>query len=160
MCHHCRWDCKNCTIIKAQLASNRYIRWDALLRDDNGSINRVYINKCLCDKSKLNVVSFTNQTDWTLQHRSLKPSLFYADKLYLVQEGKTKLAVSIYNAVSLNASINKSVSFSSKLFVCRAGFSLKLDFPHVNFIMRLVVIPSVILISPLWNMFVNQLLNL
>ena len=54
---YCRWDCGNCTLVKAKIPSNRYIYLCCILsRDDNGSINRIYINeinKHLCFKSKL-----------------------------------------------------------------------------------------------------------
>ena len=65
-----------------------------LPRDSNWSINRVYIdeiNNYLCCKSKLNGINFINHTDWTFQDGSLKPNLFYADKLHLIEEGNTKL---------------------------------------------------------------------
>ena len=104
-----------------------------LPRDDNWSINIVYINeinKYICYKSKLNGVSFINYTDWTLQDGSLKPNLFYANKLHLIEEGNAKLAVSLYNSINPDASINKSVSISSKLFACHTSFNLKQeDFP-------------------------------
>ena len=77
-----------------------------LPRDNNSSINRVYIeeiNDCLSCKSKLNGINFINHTDWTLQDESLKPSLFYANKLHLIEDRNAKLAVSIYNSINPNA---------------------------------------------------------
>ena len=116
-----------------------------LPHDSNWSINRVYIdeiNNYLCCKSKLNGINFINHTDWIFQDGSLKPNLFYADKLHLIEEGNAKLAASIYNSINPNASnINEIVSVSSKVFACDTGFNLKQeDFP---------MLPSVILISPL-----------
>ena len=67
-----------------------------------------------------------NHTDWTFQDGSLKPNLFYANKLHLIEEGKAKLAASIYNSINPNASnINEIVSISSKLFAYDTGFNLK-----------------------------------
>ena len=105
-----------------------------LPRDSNWSINRVYIdeiNNYLCCKSKLNGINFINHTDWTFQDGSLKPNLFYADKLHLIKEGNAKLAASIFNSINPNASnINEIVSVSSKVFACDTGFNLKQeDFP-------------------------------
>ena len=67
----------------------------------------------------------------TFQDGSLKPNLFYANKLNLIEEGNAKLAASIYNSINPNASIiNEIVSVSSKLFACDTGFNLKQeDFP-------------------------------
>ena len=101
---------------------------------NNWSVNRVYIDKInnyLCYKFKLNGINFINHTDWTLQDGSLKPNLFYADKLHLIDEGNAKLAVSIYHSINSNVSkINEIVSVSSKLFACDTGFNLKQeDFP-------------------------------
>ena len=121
---YCTCDCRNRTLIKAQI------------RDSNWSINRVYINEInnyLCYKSKSNGVNFINQTDWTLQDGSLKPNLFYTDKLHIIEEGSVKLAALIYNSINHNTSINKSVSISSKVFACLTGFSLKQeDFPMLR----------------------------
>ena len=105
-----------------------------LPRDSNWSINRVYIdeiNNYLCCKSKLNGINFINHTDWTFQDGSLKPNLFYADKLHLIEEGNAKLAASIYNSINPNASnINEILSVSSKVFACDTDFNLKQeDFP-------------------------------
>ena len=104
-----------------------------LPRGNNCPINRVYINEInnyLFYKSKLNGVNFINHSDWTLQDGSLKPNLFYVEKLHLIKEGNAKLAASICNSINPNASFNKSVSISSKLFPCHAGFNLKQeDFP-------------------------------
>ena len=87
--------------------------------DNNWSVNRVYIDKInnyLCCKPKLNGINFINHTDGALQDGSLKPNLFYADKVHLIEEGNDKLAVSIYHSISPNASkINEIVSISSKL---------------------------------------------
>ena len=66
--------------------------------DNNWSINRVYIdeiNNYLCCKFKLNGISFINHTARALQDGSLKPNLFYANKLHLIKEGNAKLAASI-----------------------------------------------------------------
>ena len=67
--------------------------------NNNWSINKVYIdeiNNFLCYKSKLNGINFINHTEWTLQDGSLKPNLFYANKLHLIEEENPKLAGSIY----------------------------------------------------------------
>ena len=70
-----------------------------------------------------------NHTDWTFQDGSLKPNLFYANKLHLIEEGKAKLAASIYNSINPNASnINEVLSDSSKLFACDTGFNLKQEY--------------------------------
>ena len=104
-----------------------------LPHDNNWSISRVHINEInnyLCYKSKSNGVNFINHTDWTLQDGSLKPNLFYTNKLHLIKEGNIKLAASIYNSINHNTSINKSVSICSKMFACHTGFNLKQeDFP-------------------------------
>ena len=105
-----------------------------LPRDSSWLVNRVYIdeiNNYLCCKSKLNGISFINNTDWTFQDGSLKPNLFYVDKLHLIEEGNAKLVASICNSVNPNVSnINEIVSVSSKLFACDTGFNLKQeDFP-------------------------------
>ena len=97
-----------------------------LSHDDDWSINRVYIdeiNKYLC--YNLNGIIFISQTDWTLQDGSLKPGLFYANKLHLIKERNAKLVVSIHNSINPNATINKSVSVSLKLFACHTGLNLK-----------------------------------
>ena len=98
-------------------------------RYSNWSINKVYIdeiNNYLCCKSKLNGINFITHTDWTFQDGSLKPNLFYADKLHLIKEGNAKLAASIFNSINPNASnINEIVSVSSKVFACDTGFNLK-----------------------------------
>ena len=100
-----------------------------LPHDSNWSINRVYIdeiNNYLYSKSKLNGINFINHTDWTFQDGSLKPNLFYANKLHLILEGNGKLAASIYNSINPNASnIDEIVSVSSKLFACDTGLNLK-----------------------------------
>ena len=60
--------------------------------DSNWSINRLYIDEIniyLCCKSKLNGINFINHTDWTFQDGSLKPNLFHADKLHLIEEENT-----------------------------------------------------------------------
>ena len=84
--------------------------------NNNWSINRVYtdeINNYLCYKFKLNGINLIFQTDWTSQDGSLKPNGFYADKLHLIEERHPKLAASIYNSISINASnINEIVSVS------------------------------------------------
>ena len=89
------------------------------------------INNDLSCKSKLNGINFINHTDWTFQDGSLKPNLFYADKLHLIEEGNAKLAASIFNSINPNASnINEIVSVFSKVFACDTGFNLKQeDFP-------------------------------
>ena len=67
-----------------------------------------------------------NHTDWTFQDGSLKPNLFYANKLHLILEGNGKLAASIYNSINPNASnIDEIVSVSSKLFACDTALNLK-----------------------------------
>ena len=50
---------------------------------------------------------------------------------YIIEEGNTKLAASIFNSINPNASnINEIVSVSSKVFACDTGFNLKQeDFP-------------------------------
>ena len=61
-----------------------------LPRDNNWSINGVYINEInnyLCYQSKSIGVNFISYTDWTLQDGSLEPNLFYTDKLHLIEEG-------------------------------------------------------------------------
>ena len=71
---------------------------DLLPHDNNWSINRVYIdeiNNYLCCKFKLNGISFINHAARALQDGSLKPNLFYANKLHLIKEGNAKLAASI-----------------------------------------------------------------
>ena len=108
-----------------------------LHRDNNWSINRVYIyeiNNCLCCKSKLNGINLFKHTGWTLQDGSLKPNLFYANKLHLTEERNTKLAASIYNSINPNANlINKVASISSTLFACDTGFNLKQEhFPMLS----------------------------
>ena len=50
--------------------------------------------------------------------------MFYADKLHLIEERNADLSVSIYNWINPNASINKVVSVSSKLFAYNTGFNL------------------------------------
>ena len=114
---------------------NGVLRFYGLLpRDNNWSINRVYINEknnYLSYKSKLNVINFSNHTDWILQDGSLKQNLFYAHKLHLSEEGNAKLVVSICNCISLNASIDKSVSIFSKLFPCHTGLKRE-DFPMLS----------------------------
>ena len=105
-----------------------------LPRYNNWSINRLYINEInhyLCYKSKSNGVNFINHTDWTLQDGSLKPNLFYTDKLHLIEERNVKLAVSIYSSINHNTSINDSVSISSKLFACHTGLNLKQEDIHM-----------------------------
>ena len=63
----------------------------------------------------------------TLQDESLRANWFYAHKLHLIEEGNAKLAVSIYNSISLNASNFKTIS-------CYTGFNLKQeDFPILPF---------------------------
>ena len=100
-----------------------------LPHDSNWSINRVYIdeiNNYLYSKSKLHGINFINHTDWTFQDGSLKPNLFYANKLHLILEGNGKLAASIYNSINPNASnIDEIVSVSSKLFAGDTGLNLK-----------------------------------
>ena len=84
-----------------------------LPRDNNWSINRVYknkINNYLCYKPILNDVNFINNTNWNLQDGSLRPNLFFTEKLRLMEKRNAKLAVSIYNSISPNASkINEIV---------------------------------------------------
>ena len=95
-----------------------------LAHGNNWSISRVYINEInnnLCSISKSYSVNFINHTDSTLQDVSLKLNQFYANKLYLIEEGNAKLAASLYNSINPN----KRVSISSKLFLCHTGFSLK-----------------------------------
>ena len=95
-----------------------------LPRCHNWSINRANINEIknyICYKSKSNGVNFINHTDWTLQDGSLKPNLFYTNKLHLMEEGNVKLAASIYSSINHNTSINKIVSISSKIFAFHTG---------------------------------------
>ena len=70
--------------------------------------------KYLCYKYKLNGANYINHTDWTLQNGLLKSNLFYADIMHLIEEVIPILAVSIYNFVNPNVSINKIVSISSR----------------------------------------------
>ena len=87
-----------------------------LPRDNNLSINRVYIDKInnyLCSKSKLNGINFINHTDWTLRDGSLKPNLFYADKLHLIEEGNAKLSVSIYHSINPNMPVKSTKLYQS-----------------------------------------------
>ena len=93
------------------------------------------------------MVSISLITDWTLQDGSLKPNLFYADKLHLIEEGSAKLAASIFNSINPNASnINEIVSVSSKVFACDTGFNLKQeDFPMLpcnKFVRKTVCNPN------------------
>ena len=95
-----------------------------LAHGNNWSISRVYINEInnnLCYISKSYSVNVINHTDSTLQDVSLKLNQFYANKLYLIEEGNAKLAASLYNSINPN----KRVSISSKLFLCHTGFNLK-----------------------------------
>ena len=72
-----------------------------------------------------NGINFINHTDWTFQDGSLKPNLFYADKLHLIKEGNAKLAASIYNSIDANAiNINEIVSVSSEVSACGTGFPM------------------------------------
>ena len=107
-----------------------------LRRDNNWSLNRVYINEInnyFSYKSKLNGLNFINHTEWTLQDGSVKQNLFYVDKLHLFEEENAKLVLSIYNSINSNASIDKSVSTFSKLVACHAGFNLKQEhFPMLS----------------------------
>ena len=87
-------------------------------RDDSWSINRIYINEINNDllyKCKQNGFTFIDQKDWTLQDGSLKPNLFYVDKLHLVEDGNAKLAESIVNAINTNVNNYKHATTSSTL---------------------------------------------
>ena len=100
-----------------------------LHRDNNWSINRLFIYEINNCQSKLNSINFFKHTDWTLQDGSLKPNLFHANKLHLIEERNAKLAASIYNSINPNAHlINKVVSIYSKLFACDTGFNLKQEY--------------------------------
>ena len=101
--------------------------------DDNWSINRIYVNEINNDlpyKCKQNGFTFIDQKDWTLQDGSLKPNLFYVDKLHLVEDGNEKLAESIVNAINTNVNNYKNATTSSTLFSNTREFHLNQeDFP-------------------------------
>ena len=87
-------------------------------RDDIWSINRIYfneINNDLLYKCEQNGFTFIDQKDWTLQDGSLKPNLFYVDKLHLVEDGNAKLAESIVNAIKTNVNNYNHTTTSSIL---------------------------------------------
>ena len=60
-----------------------------LHRDENWSVNRIYItekNNYLSYKCDLNRVNFMKPNDWTLRNSSLKGNLFYFDNLHLIKD--------------------------------------------------------------------------
>ena len=74
-----------------------------LPRDDISSINRLLIkeSKNILKSSRyLNHINLINQnTNWISMSGSLKPDLFYSDKLHLLEKGNVILAKSIYISV-------------------------------------------------------------
>ena len=74
-----------------------------LPRDDTSSINRLLIketNNILKSSCSLNHIIFIDQdANWIQISDSLKPDLFYSDKLQLVEKGNLILAKSIYISV-------------------------------------------------------------
>ena len=61
-----------------------------LHRDENWSVNRIYItekNNYLSYKCDLNWVNFMKPNNWTLSNSSLKGNLFYFDNLHLIEDG-------------------------------------------------------------------------
>ena len=101
--------------------------------DDNWSINRIYINEINNDlpyKCKQNGFTFIDKKDWTLQDGSLKPNLFYVDKLHLAEDGNAKLAESIVNAINTNVNNYKNATTSSNLLSNTKEFHFNQeDFP-------------------------------
>ena len=104
-----------------------------LPRDENWSVNRIYIkeiNDYLSDKCNLNGVNFIKQNGWILQIGSLKANLFYVDNLHLIQDGNIKLSESIVTVIKPNSKTTESVSMLSKLLNQAADFSfIYKDFP-------------------------------
>ena len=97
-----------------------------LPRDENWSVNRIYIreiNDYLSYKCDLNGVNFIKPNDWTLRNGSLKASLFHFDNLHLIKEGIIKLSESIINVIKPINKTTKSVWMSSKLFNHTADFN-------------------------------------
>ena len=74
-----------------------------LPRDDTSSINRQLIketNNILKSSCSVNHINFIDQdANWIQMNGSLKPDLFYLDKLHLVEKGNLILAKSIYISV-------------------------------------------------------------
>ena len=74
-----------------------------LPRDDTSSINRLLIketNNILKSSYSVNHINFIDQdANWIQMSRSLKPDLFYSDKLHLVEKENLILAKSIYISV-------------------------------------------------------------
>ena len=87
-----------------------------LPRDENWSVNRIYIreiNDYLSYKCDFNSVNFIKPNDWTLRNGFLKANLFYVDNLHLIQDENIKLSESIANVIKPNSKTTESVSMSS-----------------------------------------------
>ena len=107
-----------------------------LPRDDTSSINCQLIketNNILKSSCSVNHIKFIDQdSNWIQMDGTLKPDLFYSDKLHLVEKGNLILAKSIY--ISVKSLFRSQNDYQlSKTFKSVTIFSLNnTDFPIVS----------------------------
>ena len=104
--------------------------------DDTPSINHQLIketNNILKSSCSVNHIKFIDQdSNWIQMDGTLKPDLFYSDKLHLVEKGNLILAKSIY--ISVKSLFRSQNDYQlSKTFKSVTIFSLNnTDFPIVS----------------------------
>ena len=139
-----------------------------LPRDDISSINRLLIkeSKNILKSSRyLNHINLTNQnTNWINMSGSLKPDLFYSDKLHLLEKGNVILAKSIYISVKNhygsqnNYQLSKTDKSVTAFSLNNAVFpTLTLLPPYKLFSVVSVFRPTNLFIILLSNLFKNLL---
>ena len=116
-------------------ASNVFI-CGILPRDDISLINCLFVketNNILKSSCSVNHINFNDQdANWIQMSGSLKPDLFYSDKLHLVEKGNLILATSIY--ISLKNHYGSRNKYQlSKRYKSVTVFSLNnADFPTLT----------------------------
>ena len=107
-----------------------------LPRDGTSSINRQLIketNNILKSSCSVNHINFIDQdANWIQMNGSLKPDLFYSDKLHLVEKGNLILAKSIYISVKSHYESQNNYQLN-KTYKSVTIFSLNnTDFPTLT----------------------------
>ena len=113
-----------------------------LSRDECYSANRMLIKeintilKCKCILHSFNFIE--QEQGWTDNNDMLDPSLFYHDKLHLIQEGNIKLSESIITAregrnIGQNTHFNKMSNKKHNQFIKTYKMAASFELTHADF---------------------------
>ena len=109
-----------------------------LPREECYSVNRMLIkdiNTILKCKCALHTFNFIEQEQgWTDNNDTLDPSLFYRDKLHLIQKGNIKLSATKDRNIGQNTHLNKMSNKKHNQFIKTYKMTASFKLNHADFI--------------------------